>query len=63
MVVNDNAGYLRPRSVIGYIASVLAPTGRIRCAGIYGLTMILPIICGCSAQKYSNSPGVLNTQE
>ena len=27
MVVNDNAGYLMPRGVLRFIASVLAPTG------------------------------------
>jgi len=27
MVVNDNAGGLTPRGVLGYIASKLAPTG------------------------------------
>ena len=27
MVVNDDAGSLTPRGVLGFIASVLAPTG------------------------------------
>jgi hypothetical protein len=26
MVVNDNAGYLTPRGVLSFIASMLAPT-------------------------------------
>jgi hypothetical protein len=28
MVVNDNAGNLTPRSALGFIASMLAPTER-----------------------------------
>jgi hypothetical protein len=27
MVVNDNAGFLNSRSVLGFFASMLAPTG------------------------------------
>jgi hypothetical protein len=28
MVVNDNAGYLKPRGALTFLASMLAPTGR-----------------------------------
>jgi len=36
MVVNDDAGILAPRGALGFIASMLAPTGEMRdpCIGV-----------------------------
>jgi len=65
MDVNDDVDCLNTRVVLTFFASELAPTADQWISGSvdYWLTTILPIICGCSAQKYSYSPGVLNTQE
>jgi hypothetical protein len=54
MVVNDNAGFLNSRGVLGFFASVLAPTGPRASVGASMLAMVVNDNAG-----FLNSRGVL----
>ncbi|OXR35107.1 hypothetical protein PSUM_04235 [Pseudomonas umsongensis] len=55
-VVNDNAGSLTPRGVLGFIASMLAPTedsGRSRDRSRGSSTVSIPCRCGVRRSEHA----------